>query len=184
MLEMGCGCGVASVLGALAGVPKVTALDINPAAVHSTQLNAQRHGVADRVTALVSDLYAAVDEDETYDLIFWNSPFIQTGSEQPLESPLAYHFFDPGYAMHERFLRESTRRLAPDGRLFLGYSFAMGSSDRLREVVGVAGFRVEVFVQETFSVPPQELGTSPVYAACADDDGKVHIDFTLLELIR
>ncbi|OJF15653.1 methyltransferase [Couchioplanes caeruleus] len=183
MLEMGCGCGVASVIGALEGVPRVTALDINPAAVRTTQLNAERHGVADRVTARVSDLFAAVDDD-AYDLIFWNSPFIQVPPDQLLDSDLAYHFFDPGYAMHERFFRGARRRLSPSGRLFLGFSFAMGSSDRLREVVTAAGFGVRVHVQESFGVSPEELGTSPVYADHAGDDARVHIDFTLLELTR
>ncbi|XTZ15307.1 methyltransferase [Micromonospora echinospora] len=185
MLEMGCGCGVASVIAALAGVPRVTALDINPAAVRTTQLNAERHGVADRVTALVSDLFAVVDEDATYDLIFWNSPFIQVPPDHTLDSDLAYHFFDPGYRMHERFCREARRRLTPAGRLFLGFSFAMGSSDRLRQVVSEAGFGgVRVHVQESFSVTPEELGSSPVYGEHADDDARVRIDFTLLELTR
>lgn len=184
MLEMGCGCGVASVIGALAGVPRVTALDINPAAVRTARLNAERHGVADRVTALTSDLFSAVPGDPVYDLIFWNSPFIQVPPDHTLDSDLAYHFFDPGYAMHERFLRQARRRLTPDGRLFLGFSFAMGSGDRLREVAAAAGLDVRIHVQESFAAAPEELGSSPVYREHAGDDARVHIDFTLLELTR
>ncbi|MEU6059819.1 methyltransferase [Streptomyces sp. NPDC047097] len=184
LLEMGCGCGVASVMGALAGVPRVTALDINPAAVRTTELNASRHGVGDRVTALTSDLFAAVPPDETYDLVFWNSPFIEAPPEQEHESALAYHFFDPGYGMHRRFLGEAAKRLAPGGRLFLGFSYAMGSAERLKEVAAEAGFAVRVHVQEAFTVPATELGTDPVYAAHADEEQQVRIDFTLLELTR
>ncbi|MEU0686098.1 class I SAM-dependent methyltransferase [Streptomyces uncialis] len=184
MLEMGCGCGVASVIAALAGVPEVTALDINEAAVRTTELNARRHGVLDRVTAKSSDLFAALGPDESFDLIFWNSPFIEAPPEQRHESALAYHFFDPGYAMHRRFLAGAAERLTPRGRLFLGFSFAMGSAERLREVAGEAGFTVGVHRQESFSVPAQEMGDSPVYAAHADDTSQVHIDFTLLELSR
>lgn len=184
MLEMGCGCGVASVIAALAGVPRVTALDINPAAVRTTELNARRHAVADRITARSSDLFDALEPEETFDLIFWNSPFIEAPPEQRHESALAYHFFDPGYAMHERFLAGAARRLAPGGRLFLGFSFAMGSADRLREIAAGAGFGFRVHRQEAFSVPATELGTDPVYAAHADDGAHVRIDFTLLELPR
>ncbi|MGY1456692.1 methyltransferase [Streptomyces sp. SS8] len=184
MLEMGCGCGVASVVAALSGVPRVTALDINPAAVRTTELNARRHGVADRVRVLTSDLFDALEPDETFDLIFWNSPFIEIPPEQTHESDLAYHFFDPGYTMHRRFLTEAAKRLAPGGRLFLGFSFAMGSAERLREAAGEAGFGVRVHRQESFPVPAAELGASPVYAAHADDEARVHIDFTLLELPR
>ncbi|MEU6083136.1 methyltransferase [Streptomyces sp. NPDC047108] len=184
MLEMGCGCGVASVMAALAGVPRVTALDINPAAVRTTELNARRHGVAHRVRVLTSDVFDALEPGETFDLMFWNSPFIEAPPEQKHDSALAYHFFDPGYAMHRRFLTEAAGRLAPGGRLFLGFSFAMGSADRLREVAAEAGFGFRVHRQESFSVPPAELGSSPVYAAHADDQALVHIDFTLLELPR
>ncbi|WP_433544703.1 methyltransferase [Streptomyces sp. CA-294286] len=184
MLEMGCGCGVASVVAALEGVPRVTALDINPAAVRTTELNAARHRVADRVTALVSDLFDALEAERTFDLIFWNSPFIEAPSEQRHDSDLAYHFFDPGYAMHRRFLTEAAGRLSPGGRLFLGFSFAMGSAERLREVAAQAGFEVRVHRQESFGVSASELGSSPVYAAHADEASQVHIDFSLLELTR
>ncbi|NJQ03816.1 methyltransferase [Streptomyces zingiberis] len=208
MLEMGCGCGVASVTAALAGVERVTALDINPAAVRTTELNARRHGVAHRVRALTSDLFGALENQEnqaneeneenganqenqetagpagSFDLIFWNSPFIETAPGTPHESDLAYHFFDPGYGMHRRFLTGAARRLAPGGRLFLGFSYAMGNGDRLREVAGEAGFTPRVHAQESFSVPAAELGTAPVFAAHADAEEKVRIDFTLLELVR
>src|SRR5437016_12344711 len=65
-LEMGCGTGIMSVLAARAGCDKVVGLDINPAAVRNTELNARRHGVADRVTARVSDLYSAVGVGERF----------------------------------------------------------------------------------------------------------------------
>ncbi|MBL3808344.1 methyltransferase [Streptomyces sp. BRB081] len=184
MLEMGCGCGVASVTAALAGVPKVTALDINPAAVRTTELNARRHGVADRVTARTSDLFSALAPDETFDLVFWNSPFIETPPDRQNDSDLAYHFFDPDYTMHRRFLAEVGGRLTARGRLFLGFSFAMGSPDSLRKVSAEAGFDLRVHRQESFTVPTAELGTSPVYAAHADEEDRVTIDFTLLELSR
>ncbi|MBW1600580.1 methyltransferase [Streptomyces sp. JJ66] len=184
MLEMGCGCGVASVVAALEGVPEVTALDINPAAVRTTELNARRHGVADRVRARVSDLFAAVPPTDSFDLIFWNSPFIETPPGQAHDSDLAYHFFDPGYTLHQRFLTESARRLTPGGRLFLGFSHAMGNAGRLREVAGAAGFTVRTYRQEAFDVPAAELGSSPVYATHADAAGQIRIDFTLLELRR
>lgn len=184
MLEMGCGCGVASVMAALGGVERVTALDINPAAVRTTGLNARRHGVADRVDARSSDLFAALKPEETFDLIFWNSPFIEAPPEQGHDSDLAYHFFDPDYAMHRRFFAGAAERLAPGGRLFLGFSFAMGSPRRLEEAAGAAGFTVRVFRQEAFDVPAAELGSDPVYAEHADGASQVRIDFTLLELTR
>ncbi|SEG83602.1 Methyltransferase small domain-containing protein [Thermomonospora echinospora] len=183
-LEMGCGCGIAAVTAALRGCPAVTALDINPAAVRTTELNARRHGVRDRVRALESDLFGALGPDERFDMIFWNSPFIEAPPERVLGSFLEYHFFDPGYQMHRRFLAEAPDRLAEGGRLFLGFSEAMGDRVHLEKIADAAGLRCRTHRQETFPVPAAELGPDRLYQRYADGGGMVRIDFTLLELWR
>ncbi|RAY12598.1 hypothetical protein DPM19_23645 [Actinomadura craniellae] len=183
-LEMGSGCGVASVLAALRGCASVTALDINPAAVRNTAMNARRHGVADRVRALRSDLFGALGDDETFDLVYWNSPFIEAPAERPMDSIVEYHFFDPGYAMHREFFRTVPRHLTDTGRLFFGFSKAMGNAGLLEDLGRQAGLRCRVHRQECFAAPPDELGSDPALAGYADDTGMVQLDFTLLEFDR
>src|SRR3954454_24258073 len=56
-LEIGSGIGLIAVQAALAGCRSVHATDLNPAAVKNTELNAERFGVADRVTSVHSDLF-------------------------------------------------------------------------------------------------------------------------------
>jgi len=185
MLEMGCGCGVAAVTAALAGCPEVLAVDINPYAVESTRINAARHGVGERVTALRSDLFSAVDPNARFDLVFWNSPFID--DEVPRAAPDEYfvdHFFDPGYSLHDRFLAGLRTHLSENGRAFLGFSMAMGNVDEVADIAARHGFTLRPFRSEGFSVPYQELGTGDVFRQAADESGKVTIDFSLMELVR
>lgn len=185
MLEMGSGCGVAAVSAALAGCPEVLAVDINPYAVESTRLNAARHGVGDRVTALRSDLFSAVDPHARFDLVFWNSPFID--AEVPRAAGDDYfvdHFFDPGHTLHDRFCAGLRTRLTEHGRAFLGFSVAMGDLDEIARVAARHGFTPRTFRSESFTVPYQQLGSGEVFRRAADEQGNVTIDFSLLELLR
>ncbi len=58
---------------------EVDALDVSPKAVALAQRNANRHGVADRVCCLESDLLAAV-AGQRYDLILANPPYVPESS--------------------------------------------------------------------------------------------------------
>ncbi|WP_020670878.1 methyltransferase [Amycolatopsis nigrescens] len=183
-LEMGCGSGVTAVVAALKGCPAVTALDINPAAAENTRLNAKRHGVEDRVRALTSDLFAALDEDETFDLIYWCSSFIEAPADRPAESFFELSIFDPGYSAHREFLRTAPTHLTENGMILLGFSNFAGNAELVEKFARDAGLRARVRSQQTYSFPASVLGTDPVFAAHADADGMLHSDFTLLEFRR
>lgn len=189
MLEMGCGCGVAAVTAALAGCPDVLAVDVNPQAVVATTENARRFGVADRVSALHSDLFGAVDPTARFDLVYWNSPFVDGSGSGDGEGPgdgdhLADHFFDPGYELHERFVSELPRRLSERGRAVIGFSCALGDLPALTALSAARGLEVRTLRSESFAVPHTKLGAAAVYRDAADGAGNVTVDFTLLELVR
>ncbi|MGW2918471.1 methyltransferase [Streptomyces angustmyceticus] len=141
-LEIGAGAGVISVTAALSGCARVTALDINERAVENTGRNVARHGVADRVRVLHSDMYSALDPHARFDLVFWSSSFIEPSTGFAHETPLHHAIFDPGYAMHKEFLRSAAGHLEPGGRLLLGYS-NMGNRKLLAEAADSAGLRFE-----------------------------------------
>ncbi|MEV7405839.1 methyltransferase [Streptomyces sp. NPDC091267] len=140
-LEVGCGAGVTSVMAALAGCAHVTALDITPEAVRNTELNAARHGVADRVRVLRSDLYDALAPDARFDLVFWNSNVICAPQEFIYSRPLQHAIFDRDYAAHYRYLSEGLVRLTETGRLFLGFN-SLGDAPRLRTLAAESGVRI------------------------------------------
>ena len=129
--EIGAGAGVTASTAALAGCARVTALDISTAAVANTRANAERHGVADRVRVLKSNLFDALDPAERYDVIYWNSNVIDAPPECEYLDELQWAFFDRDYATHSRFLSQGPKLLAPGGRMFLGFN-TLGNKERLR----------------------------------------------------
>lgn len=156
-LEMGCGTGVMSVLAALAGVERVVGLDINPAAVRNTELNAERHGVADRVTARTSDLYSAVSPDERFDGIYWNPPFLNAPKEDMDSSIWHETMFDPAYDKLRRFLADGRRLLTPRGRAYLWFGEALGNPTLISDLAADTGYEVGVLMRMEMSEIPEAL---------------------------
>lgn len=147
MLEIGCGAGVTAVMAALAGCRSVVAIDINPAAVENTRLNTVRHGVCEQVRVLKSDMYDALDPDEAFDLIFWNSNFVEAPADTAYGSDLTRAFFDPGYACHERYLTGARQHIRPSGRLLLGFA-DLGNRKRLDEIAERCRYRTDTCTDE------------------------------------
>jgi release factor glutamine methyltransferase len=121
-LEMGCGAGVTTVIAAQSGCSDVTALDIAASAVENTRRNVVRHAVADRVRVLRSDLFDALDPGEQFDMIFWNSNFVEMATDFVNHTDLHHAFFDPGYETHRRYLQDAPGYLSAHGRLLLGFA--------------------------------------------------------------
>ncbi|HYQ64486.1 methyltransferase [Actinophytocola sp.] len=180
-LEMGSGTGIMSVLAALAGCPRVLALDLNPAAVDNTRRNARRHAVADRVEARVSDLYAAVPPGERFDGIYWNPPFLDAPAER-LDGSLWHEtMFDPGYAKLRRFLGEGADLLTPTGRIYLWFGEALGSPTLIDDLAAAAGLTVRELHRTTMGeVPPALARALPADVTHGDPDARWHLH--LLEL--
>ncbi|KWT58280.1 methyltransferase [Streptomyces albus subsp. albus] len=142
-LEVGCGTGVISVTAALSGCAQVTALDINEKAVANTEANARRHGVADRVRALHSDLYDGLTPGDRFDAIFWNVPWTFVEDDFSHKSRLHRAVFDPGYKGQARYLAGARGHLADGGRLFIGTA-DLGDREMLDRIAEDAGMRVEL----------------------------------------
>ena len=68
-----------------------TATDISPAALQIATDNAQTHKVADRITFLEGDLFAAIPHDAQFDLIVSNPPYVPEGEIAELEAEVRNH---------------------------------------------------------------------------------------------
>ncbi|MGW1432316.1 methyltransferase [Streptomyces sp. NPDC002431] len=176
-LEVGCGAGVTSVTAALRGCSRVCALDINAAAVENSRLNAERHGVQDRVSTLKSDLFSGLGPSDRFDLVYWNSPYADAPPGHAYDSQLDYAVFDADYVMHQRYFADAYRHLTDGGRLFLGFSNALGNGSRLREVAAMAGFTGSVFRREVFSFAIDVPGVRT-------SDSETEVDYVLYEFRR
>jgi release factor glutamine methyltransferase len=151
LLDLGCGIGVNTVLCALGGA-RVTALDINAAAIKNTLHNAHRHGVSKRVTARRSDIFSAIPEGSTFDTIYWNVPFTNLAADTALTT-LEEAVFDPGYRKNQEFVTRAVHYLAPGGEVLMGVSETLGD---VSAILAIAR-RVSLHVEEVARV--QEKGT-------------------------
>ncbi len=146
-LEIGAGAGITAITAAQSGCASVTALDISTAAVENTRRNVALHGVGDRVRVAHCDLFDALDASERFDMIYWNSNYIEMESDFVNATELHHALFDPGFRTHRRFLAEAPRHLTTTGRVLLGFS-DIGSWEALREACAAQGLTVDVLRAE------------------------------------
>ncbi|WP_257231833.1 50S ribosomal protein L11 methyltransferase [Streptomyces sp. Rer75] len=148
-LEVGSGTGVIAVSAALAGCRRVVATDISSSAVENTRMNAERHMVADRVRALESDVFSALDPGERFDTVYWHSNFVLAPPEYRYMTEHEAAYVDPGYRAHRRYLAEAPLLLAEGGRALLQFS-DRGDLDRLYELAADCGRELTVLCRYSF----------------------------------
>jgi release factor glutamine methyltransferase len=135
VLDMGTGSGINAILAA-AKSTDVLAVDINPHAVAAAAANAERNGVADRITVRESDVFAAVDG--TFDLIIFDPPFRWFAPRDYLEASMA----DENYQALTRFLEQAGDHLAPGGRILMLFGTS-GDLDYLYRTAAANGYNRE-----------------------------------------
>jgi SAM-dependent methyltransferase len=107
-LDLGCGCGIQSLLAARHS-ERVTATDINPRAIALTRLNAELNGIKNIET--MEGSYFEPIENRNFDLIVANLPYVITPKNR-----LVYRDVDqPGDLSLRRWLKEIPGHLTEGG---------------------------------------------------------------------
>jgi release factor glutamine methyltransferase len=120
----------------------LTAVDISPDALALARLNAQRHGVSDRITFLQSDLLSSfvlrpsssvLRPPSLVSLLTANLPYIASEELRHLpvskhEPALALDGGPDGLALIRRLLMDAPRVMAPNGRLLLEIGSTQGAA--------------------------------------------------------
>lgn len=128
--DMGTGSGAIAVcLAKQNSAVEVAAVEISPAALAIAQKNAKKHGVADRIAFVESDLFAAVEPDAEFDLVVSNPPYVTTAELSELaddvrkyEPKQALDGGEHGTDVIERLLPQAAQRLHPGGWLLVEIS--------------------------------------------------------------
>ena len=111
VLDLGTGSGAGAVTAARAGC-QVVAVDINPAAVRCTRINALLNEVEERVDARQGDLFEPV-AGQRFDLVLFNPPYYRGIPSDPLDQ--AWRAPD----VIERFAAGLDGHLTPSGQALL-----------------------------------------------------------------
>ena len=83
--DIGTGSGIIAVcLAKHLPASRVTAIDISPAALAVARENAEKHGVADRIAFVESDLFAAVAGNGQFDFVVSNPPYVTAAELETL----------------------------------------------------------------------------------------------------
>jgi methylase of polypeptide subunit release factors len=153
ILDMGCGCGVLSLLAAKVFADhnvKVVATDILPEAVATTRINIERfidlnvNRLAACSTVIETtdsgDLFEPVG-DRRFDLIIFNAPWVVSHPRSRAEISIC----DADQNTVRRFLIESPQHLKEQGHIILGYSDHSGlrAVENMEDMIGEAGLRTE-----------------------------------------
>ncbi len=141
VLDIGTGSGAIAVALAKALGPSaaVTALDVSPAALECAAYNARANGAGERIRFVESDLFSGLEENEKFDLIVSNPPYISESEYLTLarevfaEPKIALTAPDGGYYFYGRILREAGSRLNPGGTAVFEIGFKMAA-----EVIKIA----------------------------------------------
>jgi len=141
VLDMGTGCGVNAILAA-SKARDVVGVDINPHAIASAVANAARHGVSDRTTFLVSDVFENVQG--AFDLIIIDPPFRWFRPRDVLEASIA----DESYEALTRFLAQAPRHLRAGGRVLLFFGTS-GDMDYVNGRIEGEGFARETIAMRS-----------------------------------
>lgn len=136
----GSGCIVVATATVLTGA-RFVATDISAEAVEVAQANAERHGVADRITFGVGDLLEPLPGP--MDIIIANPPYIPAENLAELQAEIRDHEprvavdgGDGGMTIAERLVRSAPGYMKPGGRLLMevGYGQAPLMVDVAKEV--------------------------------------------------
>ena len=144
IVDVGTGSGVIALSLALKRPEStVTACEISPDALALARENAERHGIADRITFLESDLLSSVSGPLS--AIVANLPYIPTGDLASLSREVRH---DPALALDggvdgldaiRRLVGEAAAKLAPGGLLAL--EIGHDQAARAREILSKENFR-------------------------------------------
>jgi len=132
--EVGCGSGIISCLVALTNPQiNIVATDINPFAKENTEINAKLFRIENRIKIFVGDVLDSIPNNKFFDSIWWLLPFgyLDPGIKIDLEG---LQVFDPGYKSIRKFFSSAKNFLAPNGKLWIGFSSDLGHPELLNEI--------------------------------------------------
>ena len=135
----GSGCIVISLQHEMAEA-RAIATDVSPAALRIAQRNAQRHGVADRLTLVESDCFSGIDVTERFSLVVSNPPYVADHELETLQPEV--RDYEPhtalvcgsdGLGMIRRLLREAPLFVRSGGHFV--FEIGAGQSDSIARLI-------------------------------------------------
>ncbi|MFH0737730.1 MAG: HemK2/MTQ2 family protein methyltransferase [Candidatus Micrarchaeota archaeon] len=150
VLEIGCGCGIASLSCAKAGKGnRIIGIDINPDAARCAAANAENNKITN-ARFLAGDMFAPI-KDAVFDAIMFNPPYLPTSDDERLPGDInhAYDGGADGRLVLDRFLSGFDPHLKRGGTLLLIQS-SLNDKGKTCATFERMGYAVTVLAEESF----------------------------------
>ena len=139
VLDMGTGSGILA-LEAAQSADSVIGVDVNERALDYARKKANFKGIKN-VQFVKSDLFSYFN-DEKFDLIIFNPPYLPEDKREPLGSALATTGGKQGYELMERFFSSVSKFLEDDGKVLVLFSSLTGQ-DKVHFILEERGFNFQ-----------------------------------------
>ena len=89
--------------------------------MRNTEANIKKLGLSKHARAIESDVFDQIPENETFDIIYWNYPWLPESEEYAYQDEVERGLFDHDYKYLKKYLHDARKFLKPNGRIFLGF---------------------------------------------------------------
>ncbi len=121
-------------------------VDISTEAIHTAFKNMERFGLYNRAIFRKSDVYSKIREDEKFDLIVSNPPYIPPKEKETIQEEVSYEpdlalytTDEKGLEFYEKIIKDAPKFLNKGG--YLMFELGIGQSTDVAQLMNEAGFK-------------------------------------------
>lgn len=145
VLDMCTGSGCIACMIAKLTNSQTMGVDISTEAIHTAFKNMEKFGLYNRAIFRKSDIYSKIREDEKFDLIVSNPPYIPSKEKETIQEEVSYEpdlalytTDEKGLAFYEKIIKEAPKFLNKGG--YLMFELGIGQSTSVAQLMKKAGF--------------------------------------------
>ena len=145
VLDMCTGSGCIACMIAKLTNSQAMGVDISTEAIHTAFKNMEKFGLYNRAIFRKSDIYSKIREDETFDLIVSNPPYIPPKEKETIQEEVSYEpdlalytTDEKGLAFYEKIIKDAPKFLNKGG--YLMFELGIGQSTSVAQLMKKAGF--------------------------------------------
>ncbi len=145
VLDMCTGSGCIACMIAKLTNSQTMGVDISTEAIHTAFKNMEKFGLYNRAIFRKSDIYSKIREDEKFDLIVSNPPYIPPKEKETIQEEVSYEpdlalytTDEKGLAFYEKIIKDAPKFLNKGG--YLMFELGIGQSTSVAQLMKKAGF--------------------------------------------
>lgn len=145
-LDIGTGSGCIACMVAKHTACQIIGVDISSEVLHTAFSNMERLNLFNKATFRKSDIFSKIREDETFDIIISNPPYIPPQMQKDIQKEVSfepssalYTNDDKGLEFYEKITENAKQFLNPNG--YLIFEIGLGQSSDVAQIMKDAGFR-------------------------------------------